>query len=79
MSEDMRHPLSFALRTMSGLVKRKVLDEAADELDRLNNLIISTTTQASTSYSEHKRQVALLKARIEELEHAVGTRPADDA
>ena len=79
MSEDMRHPLSFALRTMSGLVNRKVLDEAADELDRLNNLIIFSTTQASTSYSEHKRQVALLKARIEELEHAVAARPADDA
>ncbi len=69
----MRHPLSFALRTMSGLVNSKVLDEAANELDRLNTLMITTTMQASTSYSEHKRQVALLKARVEELEHAVGT------
>lgn len=75
MSDDTRHPMSFALRTMSGLVNRKVLDAAADELDRLNTLIISTTLQASTSYSEHKRQVALLQARIEELEHAAGTTP----
>lgn len=72
----MRHPLSYSLRTMSGLVNRQVLDAAADELDRLNNLIISSTTQASTSYSEHKRHVALLQARIKELEHAVGTGPA---
>lgn len=78
MSEDMRHHMSRVLRTMSGLVNRKALDDAADELDRLNNLIISTTTQASTTYSEHKRQVALLQARIKELEHAVGTGSAAD-
>jgi hypothetical protein len=69
----MRHPLSFALRTMPGPVNRKVLDEAADELDRLNNLMIDMTAQSSASYHEHKELVATLKARIEELEHAVGT------
>lgn len=79
MSESTRHPMSFTLRTMSGLVNRKVLDEAADELDRLNNLMITITLQSSISHSEHKRQIALLKTRVEELEHAVGTRPADDA
>jgi hypothetical protein len=73
MSEDMRHPMSFTLRTMSGVVNRKVLDEAADELDRLNTLMITSTTQAADSYSEHKRYVALLEARIRELEHALGT------
>ena len=70
MNETMRHPMSAALRNMSGLVNSRALDEAADELDRLNQLIITSTTQASASYSESKRQVALLKARIEELEHA---------
>jgi len=79
MTESARHHLSKPLRTMLGMVDRKILDDAADELDRLNALVVHTTLQASASYSEHKRQVALLKARIEELEHAVGTRPADDA
>lgn len=71
----MRHPLSLALRTMSGLVNRGVLDEAADELDRLNNLIIYMTTQSADSYREHNQQVKLLQARIKELENAAGTVP----
>jgi hypothetical protein len=66
----MRHHLSYALRTMSGLVNRRALDEAADELDRLNNLIIAATTQSAESYNEHKRQLALRDARILELEAA---------
>lgn len=79
MSDSMRHPMSYALRNMSGLVNRRVLDDAADELDRLNQLIITSTTQASASYSESKRQVALLKARIEELEHAANSAPPTSA
>lgn len=74
----MRHHMSFALRTMSGAVNRKVLEEAADELDRLNNLIIAMTTQASNNYSEHKQQLAALETRIRELEHAVGTTARSD-
>lgn len=74
----MRHPLSFTLRTMSGSVNRRVLDEAADELDRLNNLMIAMTAQASNNYSEHKRQLAELEERIRELEHAVGTTTRSD-
>lgn len=66
----MRHHLSYALRTMSGIVNRRVLDEAADELDRLNNLIIDMTTQSSARHSEHTRQLALRDARIQELERA---------
>jgi len=72
MSEDMRHHMSFALRTMSGLVNRRALDEAADELDRLNTLVVYMTEQAATAHSETKRQMALLQARIKELEHALG-------
>lgn len=64
----MRHHLSYALRTMTGLVNRSVLDEAADELDRLNNLMIDMTTQSYTRYSEYTRQLALRDARIKELE-----------
>jgi len=73
MTESARHHLSKPLRTMLGMVDRKILDAAADELDRLNTLVVHTTFQASASYSEHKRQVAILEARIRELEHALGT------
>jgi len=69
----MRHYMSFALRTMSGLVNRRALDEAADELDRLNTLVVHMTEQASTLHSENKRQMAVLQARIKELEHALAT------
>jgi hypothetical protein len=68
----MRHHLSYGLRNMSGLVNRRALDEAADELDRLNSLVVHTTEQAATAHTETKRQMALLQARIKELEHAVG-------
>lgn len=72
MSDDMRHHMSRVLRTMSGLVNRRALDEAADELDRLNNLVVYMTEQAGTAHTETKRQMALLQARIKELEHALG-------
>lgn len=68
----MRHNLSYGLRNMSGLVNRRALDEAADELDRLNTLVVHMTAQASTAHVENKRQLALLQARIKELENALG-------
>jgi hypothetical protein len=71
MSDNTRHYMSFALRTMSGLVNRRVLDEAADELDRLNTLVVHMTEQASALHNETKRQMAVLQARIKELEHAL--------
>lgn len=75
----MRHPLSFSLRTMSGLVNRSVLDGAADELDRLHNLTITTAEQASITYSQHRRHVEQLQARIKELERAVSVQQASAA
>lgn len=67
----MRHHLSHELRTLSGPVKRRVLDEAADELDRLNNLIIETVAQSSASYSDYRHELALRDAKIRELEQAL--------
>jgi hypothetical protein len=67
----MRHHLSYALRTMSGLVNRRVLDEAADELDRLNNLIIETVAQSSDRRNEYQRQLELRDNQIRELERTI--------
>lgn len=64
----MRHHMSYQLRTMLGLVNRAQLDEAADELDRLNALIVDMTTKSASWHTEANRRIRLLEERIRELE-----------
>ena len=64
MTEQERHHLSRPLRTMHGLVNRKTLDEAADELDRLNALIVHITTRAADNHCELSRKIKALEDKV---------------
>jgi len=79
MSNSTRYPLSYGLRNMFGLVDRRALDAAADELDRLNALVISVTTTSAELHNETKRRTAQLQSRISELESALAACDAQKA
>ena len=60
----MEHHLSRPLRNMSGLVNQKLCGEAADELDRLNTLIVDMTTRAADHHIELSRKIKDLNDKL---------------
>jgi hypothetical protein len=67
MTDADRHHLSRPLRTMNGLVDRKTLDAAADELDRLNSLIAHMVTKAAAEHHELRRTIRDLETQLQAL------------
>ena len=64
MADGTRHHLSRALRTMHGLVEKKILNAAADELDRLNSLIAGMVSSAAAKNRELRMQIRALEDRV---------------
>jgi hypothetical protein len=78
MTEQERHHLSRPLRTMHGLVNRKTLDDAADELDRLNALIAGMVSARAAEHATLRRTIRELEDRVQVLPPPQVTVPAAD-